>query len=153
MNSDVCFTCNHFNCDLVSILNFELVVCNACPKQKGQAAPSQKQLLSKAVFASVLQYSHRKIQNSCLRIKRTSQQLTISICVPRMVWPTYLQRNNLGEASLLLRTRKFVEEMKQEYRSTARSQRPEVFDNDNIRKFVFLPRVRYVFYYARFSMY
>ena len=118
MNSDVCFTCNHFICDLVSILNFELVVYNVCPKQ--QAAPSQKQSLSKAVFAAVLQYSHRKIQNSCLRIKRTSQQLTISICVPRMVWPIYLQKNNLGEVSLLLRTRKFVEEMKQEYRSTAR---------------------------------
>ena len=131
MNSDVCFTCNHFNCDLVSILNFELVVCNACPKPQGQAAQSQKQLLSKAVFAAVLQYSHRKIQEEhCLRIKRTSQQLlTISICVPRMVWPTY-QKNNLGEVSLPLWTRKFVEEMKQEYCSTARSQRPEVFKND-----------------------
>ena len=58
---------NHFNCDLVSILNFELVVCNACPKQQGQVAPSQK------LFAAVLQYSHRKIQeNPCLWIKRTS---------------------------------------------------------------------------------
>ena len=127
MKSDVCFTCNHFNCDLlVSILNFELVVCNKCPKQQGQAAPSQKQL-SKAV----LQYNHRKIQEKrCLRIKRTSQQLTISMCVPKMVWPTYFQKNNLGEVSLLLRTRKFVEEMKQEYRSTAKSQRPDVFGND-----------------------
>ena len=88
---------------------------------------------SKAVFAAVLQYSNRKIQeNRCLRIKRMSQQLTISICVPKMVWPTYFQKNNLVKVSLLLRTRKFVEEMKQEYRSTARRQRPEVFENDVI---------------------
>ena len=43
-------------CDLVSILNFELVVCNACLKQYGQAAPSQKLLLFKAVFEAVSQY-------------------------------------------------------------------------------------------------
>ena len=74
MNSDFCFTCNHCNCDLVSILNFDLAVCNGCPKQQGQAAPSQKLLFSKVVFAAVLQYSHRKIEEKhCLRIKRTSQ--------------------------------------------------------------------------------
>ena len=98
-------------------------------KQQGHAAPGQKLLLSKAVFAAVLQYSHRKIQEKgCLRIKRTSQQLTISMCIPRMVWPAYLQKKNLGEVSLLLRTTKFVEEMKQEYRKIPRSQRPKVFD-------------------------
>ena len=156
----------------------------------GQAAPSQKQLSSKAVIAAVLQYSHRKIQeNHCLRT-RTSHQLTISICVPKMVWPTYcwfasdvtaamlvvknkrvslrwemnsilmqilqknffcidhqhgrlvtwlqtknFQKNNLGEVclSLLSRKRKFVEELKQEYRSPATSQRPEVFENDYLK--------------------
>ena len=87
-------------------------------------------LLSKAVFAVVLQYSYRKIQEKrCLRIKGTSQQLTSSIYGPRMVWPAYLQKKNLGEISLLLRTRNFVEEMKQEYRPIARSQRPEMFEN------------------------
>ena len=44
---------NHFNCDLVSILNFELVVCDACPKQQGPVVASQKLLLSKAVLAMV----------------------------------------------------------------------------------------------------
>ena len=129
VNGDFCFTRNHCNCDLVSILNFELVVCNACPIQHGQAAPSQKLSLSKAVFEVVFQYSHRKIpEKRCLRIKRTSQQLTISICVPRVVWPAYLQRQNLGEVSLLLRTKKFVEEIL--YRKMPRSQGPsEVFEN------------------------
>ena len=60
VNGDFCFTWNH--CNLVSILNFELVVCYACPKQHGQVAPSQKFSLSKAVFEAVLHYSHRKIQ-------------------------------------------------------------------------------------------
>ena len=119
------------NENMVSILNFGLVVCNAFLKQQGQVAVSQKLLSSKAVFVAVLQYSHWKIQeNHCLWMKRTSQQLTISIGVPRMVWLNYLQKKNLGEVSLLLWTRKFVEEMKQEYRSTARSQCPEVFEND-----------------------
>ena len=36
---------------------------------------------------------------------------------------------NVGEVSLPLRTRKLVEEMKQEYRKILRSQRPEVFKN------------------------
>ena len=78
-----------------------------------EAAPSQKLLLSKAVFEAVLQHSHRKIQEKrCFWIKRTSQNLTISICVPRMVWPAYLQKKTLGQVLLLLRTRQFVEEMK-----------------------------------------
>ena len=58
------------------------------PETRGQAAPSQKLLFSKAVFAAVLQYSHRKIEEKrCLRVKRMSQQLTISVYIPRMVWP------------------------------------------------------------------
>ena len=117
--------------DLVSILNFELVVCNACPKQHGLAAPSQKLLLSKAVFEAVLQYSHRKIQEKgCFLIKRTSQQLTVLIYVPPENGLVGLfTKKNLGEVSLLLRTRKFVEEMKITPQNTKKQRPSEVFEN------------------------
>ena len=85
--------------------------------------PSQKLLLSKAVFEAVLQYSHRKIQEKpCLRIKRTSQQLTVSICAPRMVWPAYFAEEKSGRGIIArLRTKKFVEEMKIILQNTKKS--------------------------------
>ena len=62
-------------------MNFELVVCNACPKREGQIVVIQ------AVLAAVLQYSHRKIPGEALFADKEIEQLTISICVARTVWP------------------------------------------------------------------
>ena len=113
-------------------MNFELVVCSACPEQQGQAAPSQKLLLSKAVFSAVLQHSRRKIQEKrCLRDKENEPAIIdkFNLCTENGLVDLFPELKNLGAVSLLLRTRKFVEEMKQEYRKIPGSQRPEAFEN------------------------
>ena len=77
------------NCDLVSILNFELVVCSAYPKQQGQAVPSQKLLLSNAVFAAVLHYSQSENSVETLFADKENEPAIIdNLCT---VWPTYYQ--------------------------------------------------------------
>ena len=148
VNGDFCFMWNHCNCDLVSILNFELVVCNVCPKQHRQAARSQKLLLSKALFEAVLQYSHWKIQEKhCLWIKRMSQQLTISICVGRPIYRSkiwvsyhccYRQRNLLKKWSYAAKY--------QEANVPVKCSRMQYLRCEycNIWKFVFLPCVMFL---------
>ena len=102
-----------------------LVVCNVCLKQQGQAAPSQKLLLSKAVFVAVLQYSHRKIQDKGLFEDKENEPAinNFILCTENGLAGLFTEEKSRRDIT----ARKFVEEMKQEYRPIARSQRPEMF--------------------------